>query len=239
MKICEDFPKLLFDHSINNWQYFNDDNEVSVVLISPSKLKIKNTAVYKSWENGKELTIVGVLCRDFEVIIKDIENFVIRNMRYVDDHAALIAAMYQLKHGSKRTNYQCSEVGEKRLQKILGHGFEVDSKWIRWPHYIPIHAIIFRNHIYNVDPDELKSLGYGVTSFRVLNDKTLKSGVYCKGKHPNLSLGSKKFCCEAGTAGFEVDLDNLVIITGFLSHINMNHPYQPYCHIEKLKHLYN
>jgi len=95
-------------------------------------------------------------------------------------------------------------------------------------------VIIYKQYIYYGDPDRLKDMGYGVTEFKVINDRTLRGGVYCTGEHPNVSR-SGKLCGEEGTSYLEVNLENLMIVKGLLSHINLNTAYYPVVHIPKLK----
>jgi hypothetical protein len=232
--IQAELPKLLSQYGINNWKYHDDDNELSIIVLTPSKLGVKKHTYY-AWLNPKELTIVGSLESDFEMALKDIKNFVITNRKHIDGYISLIAKLGQFKHKKKRLVYQTSTQGVQNLNDIREYGFKITDQWISWDRYIPIKMIVYQNRQIQVDSEKMKALGYGISSFKVVNDFNFRNGIYCKGLHPNVSMTSKKFCSEPQTDVMRVSLNNLVIVKGLLSHINMNHPYNPQVHLAKLK----
>jgi len=231
----ERLAKLLFTHSINNWKFFNSDNKLSIMLFSPYKFKVKDKNNYKSWKLEDELTIIGILERDFDKIIEDIKQFIIDNHSYVNNYTELITKVHQLKYCRTRELYQSGSEGSINLNKIRNYGFDVNKEWITWNSYIPIKVIFFGESIFFVDSDELKKLEYGASSFKIVNEPTFKSGVYCSGLHPNVSPNSNKLCCEPGTRDNKVTLENLLLIKGLLGHINLNYMYQPAIHMPKLE----
>jgi hypothetical protein len=232
--IKAELPKLLFQHGINNWKYHDEDNELSIIILPPSKLGVKRHTYY-AWLNPNELTIIGSLDTDFDMILKDIKLFVLKNKKLVNSYIGLIAKLGQFRHKKKRLVYQSSAKGSSNLVKIQEYGFTVTQEWISWDSYIPIKMIVYQNRQIHVDSDKMQELGYGIESFKVVNDFNFRNGIYCKGLHPNVSMTSKKFCSEPQTNVMRVSLNNLVIVKGLLSHINMNHPYNPQVHLAKLK----
>jgi len=232
--IEEELPKLLFQYGINNWKNHDDDNKLSIIVLSPSKLGVKQHTYY-AWLNPDELTIIGSLDSDSDAAISDIKKFVIKHRNQVDGYISLIAKLGQFKHKKKRLVYQTSSKGSENINKIAEYGFTVTNQWISWNEYIPIKVIVYQGRQISVESEEMKALGYGITDFKVVNDFNFRNGIYCTGMHPNVSMTSKKFCSEPQTNVMSVSLNNLVIVKGLLSHINMNHPYNPQVHLAKLK----
>ena len=223
---------LLTQYGINNWRYHEDKNPLSILILDPKKFGI-NPPIYRSWVNDKELTIVGNVDKDSEAIVLDIRQFVRKNSRYVARSLSLLTKMESLKYDKDRKQYQESN-GKSAIGVLKNHGFEVTDRWISWKKYIPIRVIIYKQYVYYGDPERLKNMGYGISEFKVVNDRTLKSGVYCIGEHPNVSR-SGKLCGEEGTGYLRVNLENLMIVRGLLSHINLNTAYNPSIHVPKLK----
>lgn len=232
--ISTELPKLLYQYGINNWKYHDDANELSVVVLTPSKIGVKTTQ-YTSTITENELTIVGDIDSDYDSIIQDLKVFIIKNNKRINSYISLLAKISQFKYKDIRKKYQTSVRGSCNLSEIREYGFSVTDQWITWNNYIPINMIIYHNDKIDVDSEEMKNLGYGVTSFKVVNDFNFRNGIYCEGLHPNVSMTSKKFCSESNTNRMVVNLDNLIIIKGLLSHINMDHPYNPQIHMDTLK----
>lgn len=225
--------KLLSASGINNWGHYDDNNELSITVIDPKSLKL-NRESYNSWIIEKDLTIVSDMEHTFHASISDIKDFVIDNHICIEDYSELVSYLDQLSCLQERVKYQATENAKKELEKIREYGFNVTQDWIVWSEYIPIYVILYFNKIIHVNSEEMKSLGYGITSFRVTNTDTIRGGIYCTGEHPNVSIGSSKFCSEQWSTHMKINLSNLVLLRGLMTHINMNNPYNRFRHTQKL-----
>lgn len=227
--ICQ-LSKLLFNYNINNWTISDDSNLFSVTLINPLKLKYSEN-YYQSMFNNNDLIIISDLNINFYKIVDDIKKFVILKSNSIDDHLQLLSELEKIKNKEMRKSLSNDIDKDNYLQ----YNFIVDDEWIKYNKFIPINVIIYKEKIYPVDSAKLKNIGYGITSFSILIDRTFTNGIYCTGIHPNIGINSNKFCCGSDVYNMEINLDNLLIIRGLLSHINLDKAYNKDIHISKLK----
>jgi hypothetical protein len=238
----KDLCEILTEHCINNDFYHDEENKLTISVIDPSKHKyIKHSSYYANHEHSNELIIRGSVNEYKHRVIADIKHFILANKLKVERPKSLLAKISKLPYESERKTYQQSDSGSKTLSEINQYGFEVTDEWIAWNEYIPIKSISYKGRIVKVNGDELKKLGYGIKSFKVRNDRTLKHGIYCYGLHPNLKGSLKQnsngsqFCAESDTEDKVVNLNNLIYTKALLSQANLNHPYNPDFHMKRLE----
>ena len=226
--------RILSDNGINHWDNYDDNNELSVVIISPSNLNLEDNC-YQCWIEKEELTAICEFDKYQYELLTDIQQFVNNNRSLLSSHVSLVAKLEKLKHEGVRRTYQNSVEGSDIISEIRDYGFLVTTDWIEWNNYVPIHTIVYRGKLISVPPDKIRQLGYGVTSFKVMNTEKFRGGVYCEGMHPNVSHINNKFCYEEGMDDLNITKKNLVILKALLSHINLDNPYLRHTHHASLR----
>jgi len=230
----DELSKLLREHQINHWNYYDADNELSVSVIDPVTIGL-DKFTYKSDIVDDELVIVCQMRWDSR-IINDIRSFVSKRTMKVREPFHLIGKLLRLIQNIESKKYRCSDGGITNLDKIKSGGFLVSDELIEWRNFIPIHTIIYFGKLHSVDPELTINLGYGIHSFRVSNCSHIYQ-VYCDGIHPHIKSTSKRFCLGPEYEGIPMTLESLNMIKSVLSCVCLNGMYSPHVHFEKLVNL--
>lgn len=136
----------------------------------------------------------------------------------------LMCDLWQLQRRNNITHIQknilkdsITELTEK-LHYIVRDPFIVCNK------FIPCTAIKTKKAFYILNDLQIKritDMGYGVTSFRIELNKTIRD-IYCKGSHPNLNSLSGSFCIDSDLKDIDFTVSNMEMVEEMLSQINLN-----------------
>jgi len=155
-----------------------------------------------------------------------VENDLLEKPYSVDVSRKIMVGVWQIQNKLKREDLKNNEF-RSMFGKIETFGnYSIDDRFIICTKFIPCSAIKVNDVFYILDKNQiskLTQLGYGVTSFKIPIDKTIRN-IYCTGKHPNLNISSNAFCVGSDM-GIDLTIENLSIVEYMLGQFNLSSCY--------------
>lgn len=101
--------------------------------------------------------------------------------------------------------------------------YHIHDNFVVYDNFIKCTAIKTENAFYILNENQIQkviSLGYGVRSFKIEINKTIRD-IYCTGSHPNLNSLNGSFCIDNDMKDVEFTITNLELVEEMLSQINL------------------
>ena len=200
-----------------------------IILLLENKIEIDlnnvpgNSKYIKSTHDNMCLSIYGDIKRNFDQVIDDISDFIIKNKELINCNIfAVIKKLENLRKDIYKNKWYLTPSIQKICEEIKNSGYDIIDGYVIYDKFIYLKNVYFNQEMYNIPKDFCIEHDFIIRNTRIMIYKTFNTLIYCNGKHPNLSPFGLTFCLDPDLVDLNFNLVNLNFIISSMQTANLN-----------------